>query len=185
MLIDPQVVHNYAHALFHVVEKEELSLDRAYGEAEALEALLRREKKFFIFLVGPQFREQDKEEVVVRVFQEQMERVFFLFVLLLLRRNRIEYLPSILEAFKGRVEEAQGFTVGDVITAVPLSEDGQTLMREKLEIYCQKTFHLTFRVDPRILGGVKVKYGDMLMDTTLETSLADLRSRLMQIRLAS
>ncbi len=182
---DPLVAQNYARALLHVVQKEELSLNDAQEEANSLHRLLKENPKLFVFLSGPHFREEAKEKFVETVFKGQLSEVFYRFILLLLQRDRIEHLIDILVEFQKMVEEAQGFTLGTVTTAIPLNEEEQKTIREKLEAFCELKFDLKFKVDPALIGGVKVKYGDILMDTTLSTYINDLRQRLKETRLVS
>lgn len=182
---DPQVAHNYAEALLQVTQKQGMSLSEAFTEAQSLQSLLREQPKMYVFLAGPQFREESKETVVQTVFQGRLSDVFYCFLLMLLRRDRIEHLPDILEVFQERVEAVQGVTPGTVTTAVPLSEDEQAHFQKKLETACGRSFVLRFKVDSRLIGGVMVKYGDVLLDTTLAMFLSDLRRRLSETRLAS
>ncbi len=185
MTRDPLVVQNYARALFHVIQKQGAPLEEALEEACALRRLLKDQPKLFIFLSGPQFREEDKSQLVEKVFKGNLSDVFYKFLQLLLGRDRIEHLIDILEELRKVIEEAQGLTLGSVTTAIPLSEDDQRDFQEKLEAFSKLKFDLRFRVDPNLIGGVKVKYGDILIDTTLSSYLNDLRRRLAEVRLAS
>jgi F-type H+-transporting ATPase subunit delta len=180
---EPLVVQNYARALLHVVQKENIPLQEALEESISLNRLLRDQPKLFVFLAGPHFREETKEKLVESVFKAQLTEIFCRFLQLLLRRDRIDHLIDILDEFRELVEAAQGLTMGTVTTAVPLNADEQNTFREKLESFCKLKFDLQFKVDEKLIGGVKVKYGDILMDTAISTYLGDLRQRLMETRL--
>lgn len=184
MATDSLISHNYAKALLRVVEKDGLDLDVALEESRALRSLLQQQPKFQVFLEGPQFREEDKERVVSNVLQNQIHPIFFRFVLLLLRRDRIGALLGILDCFDNLVEQEKGIVPGTVITAIPLLPEEQQYVQEKLEAFCQKKFLFRFQVDPDIIGGIKVKYADILIDTSISTYLGDLRMRLHSTRLA-
>lgn len=185
MRIDPLVAKNYAHALLNVVNKAQMRWEDAYSEAVGIKEVLRREPKLYDFLAGPQFADEEKEALIKRVFDGRVARPFFLFVLLLLRRNRIEHIAAILSEFQEQIERDHGVIPGLVTTAIPLSEDGERYMQEKLEAYCGRKFHLHFEVDESLIGGVRFKYGDILMDTSISTYLIDLRRQLSKARLAS
>ena len=179
------IASNYAKALFNVIKKDGFSFDQALEESVSLRQLLIREVKLKIFLEGPQFREEDKEELVNKVFKGRIPVLFYRFILLLLRRNRIEHLLPILDCFETLVEEEKGIVSGVVITAIPLNQEEQIHLQRKLEHFCNQRFLFRFTVDPGIIGGVKVKFADVLLDTSIATYLGDLRMRLQSIRLAS
>ncbi|MEW6239142.1 MAG: ATP synthase F1 subunit delta [Candidatus Omnitrophota bacterium] len=185
MAIDPAVVKNYTHALLGVVKKEKIPLEASLEEALSLRRAIEENVKLGYFLEGPQFREADKHKFVNSVFSGQLSTVFFQFLHLLLKHNRIDHLHAILDHYEEMVEKEQGLTIGAVTTAVPLSEEQQRTMREKLETFCGKKFDLRFKVDAELIGGVKVQYGDTLMDTTISSYLNEIHRRLNQIRIAA
>lgn len=183
MQIDLIVAKNYAHALLRAVQKQNMPLELALQEAAALERVIEQHSRFMVFLRGPQFREEDKEAFVERTLKGKLEHTFYLFLVLLLRRNRPEYLPEIINQFKTQIEEFQGIVSGTVQTAIDLSEAGQNHIREKLENALQKKFHLTFKMNPNLIGGVRFKFGDTLLDSSIETHLKNLRSKLNEARI--
>ena len=182
---DPLVASNYARALLGVVRKGDLSLEEAQEEARSLRKLVQDDPKLRVFLYGPQFREETKVELVEKVFKDRLEPIFFQLLLLLFDRDRIEHLIDILSVFDELVEEVLGFKLATVTTAIELSDEERTTFREKLESYWKVKFDLRFRIDPKVIGGVRVKYNDILMDTTIENYLLSMREHLSQIRLAS
>jgi F-type H+-transporting ATPase subunit delta len=182
---DPLVASNYAKALLQVVKKSDTKPRDALDEARHFKSLIKAEPKLRVFLEGPQFREEDKENLVTRVFKSDLSVVFFQFLIILLRRDRIEHLFDILEMFEELVEQDEGITPGTVYTAIGLSDEEQLAVKEKLEARCGLVFDLRFKLDPSLIGGVKVQYKDVLIDSSIQTHLLDLRHRLMQTRLAS
>ncbi len=185
MRLDPEVTHNYAQALFNVAKKSGVSLDEIRLEADGFRQLLIEHPHYQVFLEGPQFREETKEEVVGKALKDKISELLYRMVIQLLRHNRIAYLVEILERFSTLILKDQGVLPCVVTTAIPLTEEEQQNMREKLEIYCKQKFDMRYRVDKNLIGGVKVQYADQLIDTSLQTYLIQLRSQLVQTRLAS
>ncbi len=183
MQIDQTVANNYAHALLMAIQKVNLPLDEALNEANAIEELIETHPKFMVFLIGPQFREDEKQRFVEKTLKGKLAQTFFLFLLLLLRRNRPEYLPAILAQLKLRIEETQGIVSGTVQTAIELSDERKEYLQRKLEETFKKKFHFAFKVNPSLIGGVRVQYGDMLLDSSIETGLNDLRKKLREARI--
>lgn len=181
---DPIVASNYARALLQVVKKSAMPLQDALDESRQLRQLLCVEQKLRVFLEGPQFREEDKEKLIANLFHGRLSEVFFQFSILLLRRDRIEYFIDILDEFEKLVEHEQGLTLGLVTTAVELGEDEKNQLRQRLEAKTGLRFDMRFQVNPALIGGVKVQYKDVLLDTTIQSYLIDLKQKLKHVRLA-
>ena len=182
---DPDVSKNYASALLAAVGKHDVSLDDALSEAMSLRELILSRPRFKLFLEGPQFRAEDKSKMICDAFQGNCSDLFMHFMLLLLRRGRLDHLIDILDEFEQLVEGERGVTEGLVTTAVELSDEEKETLRQKLEAYCEKQFLLQFKVDPAIVGGVRVQFGDTLIDATIQSQLIEMRRQLSQARLAS
>lgn len=183
MQIDLIVAKNYAHALLRAVQKSEMPLEDALAEASALQQVIEQHPLFMIYIVGPQFREEDKEAFVERTLKGKLNDTFYFFLLLLLRRNRPEYLPESLEQFKTQIEQFQGIVSGTVQTAIELNDERKQNIQEKLESALKKKFHLTFQVNSSLIGGVRVKFGDTLLDSSIESHLKNLRNTLNEARI--
>lgn len=182
---DPLVSSNYAKALLHAFKKNGTNLHEALTEAEDLRRLIAGEPRLRVFLEGPQFREEDKERVIGNAFKGRISALLFQFLILLLRRNRIEHLFEIIDEFEFLVELEEGVTPGVVHSAVPMNDDERQRLQDKLEAVTGRKFDLKFKVNPQLIGGVKVQYKDILFDSSIQTYLNDLRQRLMKTRLAS
>lgn len=182
---DPIVASNYAKALLHTAQKSGIALRAVLDEAIQLRRLIEAESRLRVFLEGPQFRDEDKIRIVVNVFKGRVSDLLFQFMLLVLQRDRIVHLFEIFDEFEYLVEREEGVTPGVVTTAVPITDEAVALIRTKLEAATGLKFDLRAKVDPKLIGGVKVQYKDVLIDSTIQTYLGDLRQRLMQTRLAS
>lgn len=85
----------------------------------------------------------------------------------------------------GKVAILQGFTAdsdgvqtAEVTSALPLTEDEQSTVRNEVTNSIGHPATITFRVDPTILGGLIVRIGDRVVDGSLSGQLEDLRQNL-------
>jgi F-type H+-transporting ATPase subunit delta len=182
---DSLVAHNYAQALFNVAVSRGLTGDDAIREARQLRDTLLADPRYRTFLEGPQFRKETKQEIVEKALKGRTSEVFYYLVQMLIRHGRIEYFTEVLDEFVNLVLEQQGIVPGTVTTAVPLSEDEMRLLQERLEATQGRRFNLRFLVDADLIGGVRIKYGDTLLDSSIVSYLGELRQRLKSTRLAS
>ena len=75
-------------------------------------------------------------------------------------------------------DEDAGRVRATVTTAVELTSKDRDRVAEELSKRLGKDIHLDVHVDPRILGGLKLQYGDRLVDASVATRLQQLRRRL-------
>jgi F-type H+-transporting ATPase subunit delta len=97
---------------------------------------------------------------------------------LLIESGRIAEAGDIEEEFQRLSDEAEGRVRATVTTAVELGSDERDRVERELSRRLHKEVRLTVAVDPRIIGGLKLQYGDRVIDATVATRLQQLRRRL-------
>ena len=113
-----------------------------------------------------------------RAHGPRIEPLLLNFVFLLIDKNRMENFRDIGEEFARLVEQEQGVMRARVTTAVALPADLEDALRGKLASLTGKTMILEKRVDPAVIGGVKVVMEDKILDGTVRTNLDLLRKTL-------
>jgi F-type H+-transporting ATPase subunit delta len=97
---------------------------------------------------------------------------------LMVDKNRESELPATYRGFVGLVEQEQGLVHVEVVSAVPIPEDLQKVIRAKIESSLKKTVELTLAVDKDILGGLRLRIGDRVADASVRHRLEQLREML-------
>jgi F-type H+-transporting ATPase subunit delta len=97
---------------------------------------------------------------------------------LLIESDRVREMDGIVEAFEGLADEAAGRVRATVTTAVELDPQARDRVSSELSKRLGKDVSMTVVVNPRILGGLKLQYGDRLVDASVATKLQQLRRRL-------
>jgi F-type H+-transporting ATPase subunit delta len=99
------------------------------------------------------------------------------FVLLLLDRERIPYLPAIARELRLMVDERAGRVHAVITSARPLSDEHVANIQAALEKVSGKKVQLERREDPALLGGVVAKVADVVYDGSVRTQLETMRER--------
>jgi len=99
-------------------------------------------------------------------------------VKLLIESNRVREMGGIEEEFERLADEAAGRVRATVTTAVDLTPTDRDRVENELSKRLGKEIRMQVVVDPRILGGLKLQYGDRLVDASVSTRLQQLRRRL-------
>ena len=97
---------------------------------------------------------------------------------LLVESGRIDDAAAIGEEFQRLSDEAAGRVRATATTAVELTEADRDRISSQLSKRMQKDVRLSLVVDPRILGGLRVQFGDHVIDATVASRLQQLRRRL-------
>lgn len=97
---------------------------------------------------------------------------------LLIESNRVREIDGIADEFGRLGDEAAGRVRATVTTAIELGAGDRDRIARELSKRLDKEVKLQVAVDPRILGGLKLQYGDRVVDGTVATKLQQLRRRL-------
>jgi F-type H+-transporting ATPase subunit delta len=97
---------------------------------------------------------------------------------LLIESGRVAEAGAIEEEYERLADDAAGRVTATVTTAVELGREDRDRVEKELSKRLRKDVRLSVVVDPRILGGLKLQYGDRVVDATVATRLQQLRRRL-------
>jgi F-type H+-transporting ATPase subunit delta len=97
------------------------------------------------------------------------------FLGLLVANRRASALSAVIDAFQRMSAERRGVVAAEVTTAVALSEAQRQGLQAALRQALGKDPEITTRVDPAILGGLKVRVGSRLFDSSVKTRLDQLK----------
>jgi F-type H+-transporting ATPase subunit delta len=98
---------------------------------------------------------------------------------LLLTRNRLTLLPRIAELVQERDDQRRGVVRARVTTAVPLSDEDQQAIAERLRTMIgANAVRVETAVDPAIIGGLVARVGDRLIDGSTRARLIQLKKSL-------
>lgn len=131
-------------------------------------------------LENPVFRPDEKRKVLEQILPRvapttEVRRL----ALLLLERRRIMLLPAIARAYRDMADAHTGRVRARVTSAETLTPAAVDRVRRALEERTGKKVIVETAVDPSLIGGVVAQVGDLVLDGSVRTQLADLRSKLL------
>jgi F-type H+-transporting ATPase subunit delta len=128
-------------------------------------------------LEHPLISPSEKKGLVARVFPNLSEETRNLLNLLIDRR-RIPVLLEVIEGVSERYNQARGKVMAEVTTAVSIDHELEEQIRQGLSRMYEKEVSMAVKVDPEVLGGVRVRIGDRIIDDTLRGRLEALKRHL-------
>jgi F-type H+-transporting ATPase subunit delta len=177
----PIIAHRYARALLDIgVERK--NFEQLGRELDRVVALFRSAELAECFR-NPKINTTVRKRVLGELLRRVMvSPICQNFLNLLVDRNRIGYLPDIVEAYHLLADEHAGRERAVVTVARRLSEPEAARLRTVLQKVSGRTVVLEQLVDPEILGGVITRIGGRIYDGSVQTELEVLRSRLKEAR---
>ncbi|MDX2146268.1 MAG: ATP synthase F1 subunit delta [Planctomycetota bacterium] len=177
----PDAVSNiYAKSLLQLVEQAggRAAAEEALGELEDVLELARENVQFGEFLSSRVLASKDRAQSLDRIFAGRIGKLTLQFLQVLNRKGRLSALPSIVASFDAIVQEKYGRVEVDVYTAEPAQSDDLRRLRDRLQGVLKKDVILHPYTDASMIGGVRLKIGDQLVDASVATQLRRVRERL-------
>jgi len=169
----------YANALFQLAREADVLDERLY-EVRALLDVFAERPGFRRVIESPKVKHERKVALVGDVFGDRFSRDLRNLVLLLIEKSRQYILTAVLEAFVELCDEEMGRLPARLTTAVPIRpEDGGRLVAD-LSKKVGKEIVLAEEVDPSLLGGAVLRFGDFLVDGSLKTRVRNMREELLK-----
>jgi F-type H+-transporting ATPase subunit delta len=175
------VAGRYANALFELALEEnalqeiEQNLNRfaeALGAAEDLRRLVR----------SPVFSAGEQERAITAVLEEiGIEGLTANFLKLIAKNRRLFAAPDMIRAFRALLAQHRGQTSAEVTSAAPLGEAQVRALQAALKAALRKDIQLDQKVDAALLGGLVVKVGSRMVDSSLRTKLNSLKHAMKEV----
>lgn len=170
----------YARALLDVAIKES-DPERAGQELAAFVDLVQRHPDLQRALANPVVSAADKRAVVQQMLDRlQPTTPAGKLILLLASRGRLVLLPDLLEVYRERLMEHRNVLRAEVTTAVALSPERASQLKQRLAAATGRVVTMTTKVDESIIGGVVTRIGGTVYDGSMATQLAKVKDRLEQ-----
>lgn len=173
------VAKTYARSLFELAEAEggRDALEDTLGELEDILEIARDDADFSEFLASRAIQADRRAESLSRIFDGRINPLTLRFLLLLNEKDRLAHLPAVATAYDQIVQAHFGRIEVDVYTASPLSADDQRQLRERIEKILSKSVVLHPYTDDRMIGGIRIRIGDTMVDASLSTQIRRLREQ--------
>jgi F-type H+-transporting ATPase subunit delta len=173
--VSPAAARVYAKALFDIGVQEQ-SVGETYDDLHAVhDALNGLDAELQAFFNLPQLRREDKRRIINEAFSGKVNRAVLGLLHILVQKRREPLFDNIVEEFDRYRDQHEGRVQATVTTARKLDADLAEALRRALEERTKKTVVLNERIDPEVLGGIRVSLGDRVLDGTVRRGLMDMR----------
>jgi len=176
-----QIARPYATALFDLAQEQ-----NALGDVEAglveINGMAAESADFMRFLRSPVINSGAKAQAVEALLTKgKAHPVVAKFVKVVARNGRLFALPTIIQAFRDRAAAARGEVTADVISAAPLSKAQLSTLAASLKAKIGKSVTINEQVDPSLIGGLVVKVGSQMIDSSIKTKLTAMKIAMKEV----
>jgi F-type H+-transporting ATPase subunit delta len=169
--IQASLAGRYASALFGLA-RDERQIEAVGSSLAALAQALADSRDFSQLIESPLIDRDDAAKAFAAIAgQLGLDRITSNFLQVLARNGRKKQLQPVIRAFRRLAAEHRGETTAEVVTAHPLKDDQVAALKAQLRARAGRDVAIETRVDPAILGGIKVKLGSQMIDASIRTKL--------------
>ncbi len=174
----------YGDAIFELAVSEN-KVDSLYEEAAAVVEAFTNNNELVKLLNHPKIDNNEKKKVVENIFQNFVSKDMTGLLILMVSKQRHNDIVSTLKYFQQRVKAYRHIGEASVTTAVELTEEQKSrIVKRLLETTSFVKFEMSYSIDSSLIGGMVIRIGDRVVDSSIKTKLDELSKELKNIQLA-
>ena len=172
----------YGEALFELAV-EEGKTDIMLEEIAGMKKVFQDNAEYLKFLNHPRISAEEKVKTTESIFAGKIDKELVGFLSIIITKGRCENLMEILDYFLDRVKAFKGIGVAYVTTPFELKKDKKEAICKKLLATTSfKEMEMHYAVKPELLGGMQIRIGDRVVDSSIQTKLNQLQRDLLKVQ---
>ena len=175
-----QIAKNYADALYDLAKDEALE-EELLPQLSWTADLFARTPDYISLLCAANISRDERLNALDEAFSGRVHPYLLSFLKLLCERRHVRELPGCARRYRNRFNEDRGILEARAVTAVPLSKELRGRLIDRLHSLTGKQIDLEERIDPDVLGGVRLEYEGKELDGTVRCHLEGLKKTLSEI----
>ena len=176
------VSKTYGDALF-AVALEENRMDEFFEAVKVVAEILRTNDEFGKLMNHPKIMKEDKVKIVEDTFGGRIPKEIVGMMTILVTKGRAEEMLSVFDYFIDLVKEEKKIGIASVTTAVQLSDKQKAKVEQRLlDTTKYETFEMNYSVDASLIGGMVIRIGDRVVDSSIKTKLYELSRELRNVQ---
>lgn len=166
-----EISRPYAEALMSLAQSKNVE-DKFDSDVRSLLNLLKESEPLQNFFANPFINGEDKKGVISKILNDDTNPIFRNFLMLLVDRRRITLVEGIAEEYLAKLRELNQTVLAEVTSAVPLTDEQKQTIKEKVKSMTDaREVELESTIDSDIIGGVIIKVGSQVVDSSLRGQL--------------
>jgi F-type H+-transporting ATPase subunit delta len=173
-----KVAAPYARALYDFSNENNI-MHQVTADFQNLDVCLKNTPTLVEYLNNPIISAESKTEILNKTLQSQLNKETFQFLLVLVKRNRINLLQLVIVSYLDLVYQLASIKMVEVSSAFPFTnKQKNTLIKKLKEITNAREIRLAITVDSSLIGGFLIKTDSKILDFTIKNQLQQLAKHL-------
>jgi F-type H+-transporting ATPase subunit delta len=180
---EEQITNVYAQALFEAA-KDAGTLDATGGDMTRFVEAMRGSKELTAVMYNPKIDSETKKKIVSEL-TSGADRIFINGLFVLIDKLHPDLVFEVNDQLQRLIKQEHRILEVEIKSAVELEEATKAKIRARIEQATNKKVEIKESVEEDILGGLVLRFGDIIVDGSLKSKLGQLRSRLTQANIGS
>ena len=173
----------YGEAIFELAVSEN-RVDALTEEIQAVLKVLEENPEFSDIMKHPKIMKEEKLQVIETVFKGRVSDELTGFMRLIVEKDRYGHIHEIMQYFLDEGKKLKGVGVAYVRTALPLREEQEKQVEARLlETTGFHEMEMHYQVDESLIGGMVIRIGDRVVDSSIRSKLSGLERELLKVQL--
>ncbi len=169
--IQASLAGRYATALFDLA-REQKAIEKVEQSLASLTDALAQSDEFKALTVNPLLSRDDAGKAVAAAAKVmRLDSLTTNFLGVLAQNRRLGEIGNVARAFKALAANERGEVAAEVVSAHPLDAAQALALKSRLRTRVGRDVNVSYSVDPAILGGLVVKIGSQMIDSSIRTRL--------------
>ena len=179
--ISSGIAVRYATAVFELA-KEAKKLGDVEKDIDALTAALSSSAEFSALISSPVYSRDEQAGAIAAISAKMdLSDIVSSTLGVMAEKRRLFVLPYLLSAVKARIAEEKGEVSADILSAKKLTKAQETKLAAALKKSVGKDVIINAAVDPSLIGGLVVKIGSKMIDSSIASRLSSLQSAMKEV----
>lgn len=177
------VSKTYGDALFELAV-ETGHMDEFYEEAKGIILVLEQNEDLIKLMNHPKIVKEEKAEILGNIFSGQVSAEVVGLMRMIVEKDHFKDMKGVFSYFSDCVKEYKNIGVVFVTSAVELNDaQKKAVERRLLDTTKYVELEMHYEVDNALIGGMVIRIGDRVVDSSIRTKLRDLSRELSKIQL--
>ena len=172
-----EIAKMYGTSLYDLAAEEGLET-RILEELDSVTAILKENPEYLHLLSIPSIPKKERCALLDEVFRGKIHLYLLNFLKILCEKGYLRELSGCVRSYRIRYNDAHGILEATAVSAVAMSSEQTSRLHDKLEAVTGKKIDLKTKVDPMVLGGIRLDIEGTELDGTVQNRLANLRKNI-------
>lgn len=178
------VSKTYGQALFELA-LENNALEQILEEEAFVKEVFADNEDLVTLLNHPKISKDEKIRVVENIFKGKISDTMVGFLVIVVTKERYDELDHIFQYLEEKIREYKNIGVVSVTTAVELSDEQKSQLKDRLlQVTSFKQLEFNYTVDAAIIGGMILRIGDRVVDSSIRNEIEQMAKSLTKIQLS-